>query len=370
MFRVFISLLCVLGIVGCSSTAKKPPELAPDAPVAPVSVLWQTSLSRAGLGFSPAITFEGIYAATQKGKVVRIDAENGRVLWTVDTDKKLSAGPAADGSIVVVGSGEGDVIALSTEGEERWRAKVSSEIIAPPTIAEGFVVLMTADNRIFALSANDGEQKWMVPRSLPALIVRNSEGAVASRGGVFIGTAGGRLLAIDIQSGAIAWDVNVATPKGTTELERIADVTSRPIVEDDQICAGAFQGRVACFEIMRGSILWEREIPSYAGMVADHRYVYVTDDFGVVHALDKRTGVSVWKNDTVKGRFPSAPQLVGHNVAVIDYQGWLHTFSDEDGHYLGRLKTESTPPTAQPKADGDQMIWQTKDGTVFAIVPR
>jgi len=47
-----------------------------------------------------------------------------------------------------------------------------------------------------------------------------------SRGGLFTGTAGGKLLAIDVPTGNVAWEGNVATPKGATELERIADITS------------------------------------------------------------------------------------------------------------------------------------------------
>ena len=80
--------------------------------------------------------------------------------------------------------------------------------------------------------------------------MRNAAGGVVSRGGLFVGTAGGRLLAIDAQTGTIAWDGTVATPKGATELERIADVTSLPYVDDNEACAVAYQGRVACFDVV------------------------------------------------------------------------------------------------------------------------
>jgi len=99
--------------------------------------------------------------------------------------------------------------------------------------------------------------------------VRNTSSGVASRGGVFIGMPGGRLLALDLQTGAIGWDGAVATPKGATELERIADVTSRPLIEERQACAVAYQGRLACFEIARGSIAWTRDLSSLTGLAGD-----------------------------------------------------------------------------------------------------
>ncbi|MDR2016791.1 MAG: outer membrane protein assembly factor BamB, partial [Burkholderiales bacterium] len=248
--------------------------------------------------------------------------------------------------------------------------KVSSEVIAPPTVSNDLVVVKTADNRVHGLNGSDGAAKWLLQRNVPPLIVRNTQGAVTSRGGLFFGTAGGRLLAVDLASGNIAWDVAVATPKGSTELERIADVTSRPLVEDDQVCAAAFQGRVACFEIMQGTPLWTRDIPSYSGIAADETQLYVSDDKGVVHALDKQTGTSIWKNDLLNGRWPSGPQFVGRDIGVVDIDGYLHVFAAEDGHYLGRLPTDGSPVTVQPQLDGNQMIWQSKEGNVYAVVPR
>jgi len=81
---------------------------------------------------------------------------------------------------------------------------------------------------------------------------------------------------------------------GRTELERIADVTSLPFVDDRQACAVAYQGRVACFDIVRGTLNWSRDVSSLSGIVADARYMYVTDDSGAIHALDKATGAQKW----------------------------------------------------------------------------
>src|SRR5207248_11310147 len=84
-------------------------------------------------------------------------------------------------------------------------------------------------------------------------------GGVVSRGGLFTGTPGGKLLGIDLATGTLAWEGNVTTPKGATELERIADITSLPVIEDRQVCAAAYLGRVACFEVQRGTLAWSRD---------------------------------------------------------------------------------------------------------------
>ncbi|MDR0769909.1 MAG: outer membrane protein assembly factor BamB [Burkholderiales bacterium] len=370
VFPWFVATAVVLVLAACSSSNKKPPKLADSAPRAPVAIAWKADTGDAALGFAPAIAGNAVYVASRKGRMTGLDIDTGQTLWRIDADTPISAGPGADGTMIAVGTPTGEVLAFDTSGKSLWRTKVSSEVIAPPVVADGLVVVQTADNRVHGLNGSDGTAKWMLQRNAPPLIVRNTQGAVTSRGGLFFGTAGGRLIAVDLASGNVAWDVAAAIPKGATELERIADVTSRPLVEEGQVCATAFQGRIACFEIMQGTLLWTRDIPSYSGIAADETQFYVSDDKGVVHALDKQTGASVWKNDLLNGRWPSGPQFVGHDIGVIDIDGYLHVFAAEDGHYLGRLSTDGSPVTVQPQRDGDQMLWQSKAGNVYAVVPR
>jgi outer membrane protein assembly factor BamB len=239
----------------------------------------------------------GVFAAASDGTIARINDATGQNAWRITATSRLTGGVGADLAILGVGTAKGEVLAYDPDGKPLWQAKVTSEVLSPPVVAEGMVIVWSGDGRIYALAGADGKTKWVVQRSNPPLIVRNNAGGVVARGGLFTGTAGGKLLAIDVATGSIAWEGNVATPKGATELERIADVTSRPVVDDRQVCAAAFQGRVACFELVRGTLLWSRDVSSLGGLVADNRYLYVTDDRGAVHALDKSTGSSVWKQD-------------------------------------------------------------------------
>ncbi|MFX9934765.1 PQQ-binding-like beta-propeller repeat protein, partial [Acinetobacter baumannii] len=71
-----------------------------------------------------------------------------------------------------------------------------------------------------------------------------------------------------------------------------------------EVCAAAFQGRVACFELSSGNAVWTRDISSSAGIDIDTQNLYISDDKGAVHALDRATGASLWKQDKLAGRFP------------------------------------------------------------------
>lgn len=385
--RTVVAAACaVLLVAGCSTLSSWMPSIPPppsiswlwgggpkkpgplpeiQAKVTP-RIAWQVAVGKAAPGLAPAVSGDAVYAAASDGTLVRIDARSGRSVWQIAAGKRLSAGAGADESLVVVGTDKGDVLAFDTNGKPRWQAAVSSEVISPPRIGEGIVVVWSGDGRVFGLSAEDGKTRWVYQRANPPLTVRNFAGGLVTRGGLLMGTAGGKLVALDIATGNVGWEANVATPKGATELERIADVTSLPVIEERQVCAAAFQGRVACFEILRGTLNWSRDVSSLEGMVGDSRYLYVVDDGGNVLALDKTTGASAWKQDKLAQRRIGGPQLVGDQLGVVDAEGYLHLLDRNDGSLVGRVATDGTPATSQPVASGGNAVWQSAGGTVFS----
>ncbi len=378
--------LTLLGLGGCSSlsswipsipvpsfgwlfgSSKKPPPLPEIKTTVSPQIIWETSIGKAAPGLAPAVTADAIYSAANDGGIQRSDPATGRTVWRVSAPGKLSAGVGADASTVAVGTSKGDVYAFdAASGKSKWQVKVSSEVISPPRIADGLVVVWSGDGRLYALNAEDGKTKWVYQRENPPLIVRNTAGGVLTRGALFTGTAGGKLLALDLSSGSVAWEGNVATPKGATELERIADITSLPVLDASQGCAVAYQGRVACFDLLRGTMLWSRELSSLGGLAIDDSHIYVTDDQGAIVALDKTTGGSVWKQDKLSGRKPSGPVLIGSYVGVVDVEGYLHILSRDDGSLVGRSATDGSPATAQPTAVGANALWQSTAGNLLLV---
>jgi len=379
--RTALALGALLALAGCTALSswippppsfdwwggKKIPPLPEIKATVTPQVVWQTSVGRAAAGLAPSINRVGIYAAASDGTILRASPDTGQAAWRINADSRLAAGVGADGTLLAVGNAKGEVFAFDPDGKPLWKGRVTSEVLSPPVVAEGVVIVWSGDGRLYALSSADGKTKWVFQRTNPPLIVRNTAGGVVARGGLFTGTAGGKLLAIDVATGNVAWEGNVATPKGATELERIADITSLPVVDDRQACAVAYQGRIACFDLLRGTLIWSRDFSSLGGLVADGRHLYVTDDRGAVHALDKTTGSSVWKQDKLAGRTPSGPQLLGDYAAVVDIEGYVHLLNRDDGSLVGRLATDGSAATAQPAASGANAVWQSINGTLYSV---
>lgn len=373
-------LAAVVVIGGCSSVEKlnpfgpsgskaKPTELVPIQPSAELKSLWQASVGGAGeYVFSPAVVGDSVYAGARDGSLTRVDA--GRQVWRVGAGQIISGGVGSDGKVVVVGTPKGEVLAFdAVTGREAWKARVSSEVLAAPAVAEGLVVVRSGDSRIFAFDAADGKRRWVYQRSTPTLSLRSSVGVILAGKFTLAGFPAGKLVAIANNNGAAVWEVTVALPKGATELERVADVTSSPVISGTIICAAAFQGRVACFESSSGNALWSREMSSSVGLDMDTKHVYVTDDRGAVHCLDRTSGASVWKQDQLGLRGVSRPLAIGNHVAVADYQGFVHLMRRDDGAFAARISTDGSAVRADPVRLGTGMLVQTANGSLNAIEP-
>ena len=355
-----------------SSSAPKamPTELATIQPTAELKSLWQAGVGSAGeFTFSPAVVGDSVYAAARDGSVGRFDG--GRQVWRTAAGQTISGGVGSDGKLVVVGTPKGEVLAFdAATGRETWKARVSSEVLAAPAVDDGLVVVRSGDSRIFGFDAVDGKRRWVYQRSTPTLSLRSNVGVVMAGRVTLAGFPGGKLLAIANNNGAAVWEVTVALPKGSTELERVADVTSLPVVSGNTVCAAAFQGRVACFDAGTGNTLWSRDMSSSAGLDADSRYVFVTDDKGAVHALDRSSGASVWKQGKLALRGLTRPLALGSHVAVADFQGVVHLLRREDGAFAARASTDGSAVRAEPVHYGRGMLVQTANGGLHALEVR
>lgn len=332
-----------------------------------VHVAWKEGVGKGEVyAFSPAVVGQTVYAAGFDGKLVRIDA--GTVAWTIDADQKLTAGVGADRNVVVVASKRGEILAYAAaDGKLLWKAKVTSEVLAPPAVAEGLVLVRSNDNRLAAYDALDGRRKWIFQRPMPALSVRTSARPLVENQFVFSGFPGGKLIAVNLANGAAAWDGTVTQPKGANDLDRAADITSTPVVSGRLICAAAYQGRVACFDLGNGSQIWSRELSSAAGMSIDGRYLYVTDDKSAVYALDLASGASLWKQDKLYLRGVTAPVPFRGMIAVADVEGVVHFLNRDDGSFVARQTTDGSPVVAPLQVVAGQLLVQTGKGGVYAI---
>lgn len=358
----------VKGWMGKTTGQAEPAKLVEFAETAKFAERWHASFGDSGANpLQAALTKDAVYGVSARGVLTRLDRATGKQLWSVESQVVVSAGVGSGEGLVLIGSDKGEVLAFGEEGKLRWKHTVSSEVLGVPQVGDGVVLVRSGDGHIAGLRVADGKPLWSYERSTPALVVRSHASVTVRRGIAYAGFAGGKLIAIKISDGSLLWENSVSQPKGNTELERISDITSNPVVNDAQVCAIAFQGRLACYDAGQGSALWNRDIESDKGLFILRKQLYVSDSHGVVMALDKDSGSTVWKNDQLLRRDTSTPYADDRFVMVGDYQGYLHGFSREDGRIAGRIKLDGSAIQMAPVEMDNGMLVQTRNGGVYSL---
>ena len=347
---------------------KKMSPLTEFVATAKAATAWQKSIGkRSPVGFAPLIRDGVIYGASANGQVVAVQLPVGRELWRVGLKETLSAGVGSGESGIYVGTRKGEVVALDLTGKERWRSAVSSEILVAPQASGGVVVVRTVDGRMVGLNETDGKRRWLQQRTNPPLILRNVGQVAVSDGLIYAGMPGGRLTATKVDDGALAWETFVSQPRGSTELERIADVVGAPIVDGERVCAVSYQGRVACFDAAKGNLDWYREVLGVAGLAKDQRALYTADSRGHVLAFLKTGGANLWKQEKLQGRKLSGPALFGIYGVVGDVEGYVHLLARDSGELAARIATDKSPINAAPVVTDQGVLVQTDKGNLYAI---
>ena len=370
------ALLLMVSLLGCSalnpwSSTKeklKPLELAPlTQTTVNLKTLWHVSVGKSEpYVLTPAVAGGSVFVAAADGALSRFD--NGKEVWRIATGQTISGGVGSDGKVVVVGTPKGEILAFDAAGgKSLWKAATGTEILSVPVVSADLVIVRGSDSRIEAFEVAGGKRRWVYQRSTPALTLRSSVGVAVLSSGVAAGFPGGKLVLISLANGAQLWEAAVAIPKGATELERVADITSSPVAAGDNICAVAYQGRVTCFSVGNGNQVWSRDISSMGGLDADDKAVYVSADQGAVLAFDISNGFNLWKQDKLTNRRLSRPLVIGDAVLVADNLGVVHALNRQTGAFAARMNTEDSPIAAEPQRIAHGVVVQTLSGAVYAL---
>ena len=349
-----------------SSSKPKLPALPELAGKNLLESVWRAKVDDVGQGFTPTRIEDKLVVATKSGLINAFDLKTGERRFEHRHRRGFSSGVSSFDGYLFVSSNDGYLLALDQQGKERWSTYLGAEAVSVPSAGAGIVVVRTSDNRVQALDLERGQVRWSIARQSPPLVLRSTNSAVIQGDWVFIGLPGGRMMAVNAANGQPLWEASVSTPRGTTEIERLSDVLGQPIVDNNEVLAASFQGKLSSFDRQSGQLRWSRDFITVGGIAADKAQVIAIDDRGHVQSFS-RSGAPQWKQEGLRGRRLSAPELAQRMALVADEDGLLHALSRDQGQLLGRLSVASKPLACAPISEQDMGWTIASDGSLTAF---
>lgn len=398
-----IALICLIALTlnGCSTikgwfggtsknAAAEPAELKDMANAIAVRRLWSTDVGggegKLWLRQKPAIEGNKVLVVDDNGRVRAIDAATGKSLWETKAiemrasgsrllfwkkrslETGLTSSVGTGNGLAIVGGRNGEVIALDLEtGSKKWNAKITSEVMSAPLVADDRVVVRGSDGRVFGFDIADGTRKWVFDRALPTLSIRGNGSAVKGNGVVYVGYEDGTVVMLRTSDGLQGWEQAVANADGRTELERAADIDGEIQVGGEAIFATSFHGQSMALALNNGRPVWSRDIGSYGGIAMNENLVILSDKSGVVHALNRADGSGSWSQEGLQRRMLTTPVIQGNYAVVGDLDGYLHWMKLENGELVARVRVQNAYLRGTPVISTEGVLFAlTAEGELAA----
>jgi len=376
--RLTLFLLCGLLLQGCNwfrswgdPEPGDPAELVKFDASVKVKKIWSTGIGdgmgKAGIALAPVYVNGLLYAADHEGRLMAVNAENGKKVWSVKTKQPFSGGPAVGDELIIMGTIDGAIITFDVNnGNERWSAKVSSEVLSIAGISDEVVVVRGIDGRVFGLDSETGARLWVHDHSVPLLTLRGNANILVRGATVYVGYDDGSVTALRTDDGSLIWNQSIVSPEGRTELERLSDIGTNMVIVASDLIVSSYKSRVVSLAADSGRMLWFKDISSATGVTVDRTNLAISDKVGDVWLLDRRNGATQWKIDQLTNRGLTRPAFYGDYIVVGDKEGYLHWINTSDGNFVARERLGKKGFVSAPLTVGTTTYVMTTKGDLAA----
>ncbi len=139
-------------------------------------------------------------------------------------------------------------------------------------------------------------------------------------------------------------------------------VVNTPAIVGDRVYVGVLGGDLICLSLKSGEQIWSyRSIESknpkefapgfQASPTVTAASVYIGDEDGWYHAVDRATGKQRWKFET-KGEIVSSTSIVGDRLIFGSYDSSLYCLNAKDGSKVWQVETQDRV-NGSPAVSGD-----------------
>jgi outer membrane protein assembly factor BamB len=230
------------------------------------------------------------------------------------------------------------------------------------------VFVLGGDRSVQAFDAQDGTKLWQVQRPNDPLTLAQG-GVIAAFKDTLLAGQGPKLAGFDPRNGDVRWEVVVGSPRGTNEVERLADLVAPIARQGDVVCVRSFQAAVGCVNAERGSLVWTKPVGGTDGVAADDQFVYGADASDRITAWKAGNGEVAWQSEKLLYRGLGAPLVTPKALVFGDAEGVVHFLSRDKGETLLRVNTDGSAIVAPPAMASSTLLVVTRNGGLWAIRP-
>ena len=270
------------------------------------------------------IVDDDVIVAMTDGTVVALSRSRGTVTWKLQLPAEVLGAPASSGDMLVLGAGDGKVYGI-TRGRKHWTFDAEVPVYGVPLIDGDTVFVGDNGGRMHALDLDTGHERWVFERADYSIECRP-----CLWGDLLVfGAWDGYLYALNRSDGALAWKAFGPKSSDKNGNRYYAPADCGPVVLGDRllVCDRGYALGSYGLDGSPGPRLGEK----VAGIASDGKFIYSRGLEDRVCKFDA-AGTEVWQQAVPAGRFPIPPTICGNNVYVCSNRGRLSVLDSANGH--------------------------------------
>ncbi len=262
-----------------------------------------------------------------------------------------------------------------TNNEEIWSKEIDFPILSPPLIYRDYIYFISADNRIFAVSINNGEVLWTFQTITESKKNFYSSSPAAFENIIIAPFSNGEIVAFNYENGRPLWSENVSKISLISNFD-IKDISASPVVSGDAVYTLSTKGKLISINIINGKRNWSIDLSGYRTPIISGNQIYVVNEDGKLLCIEKSNGEIYWITELEKYRKNKnaenlnlwlGPYLVNENLYNISTFGEVKIVSPITGELLSQNKLGIKDIVVPPIIVNDAIFLADERSNVYQI---
>jgi outer membrane protein assembly factor BamB len=349
--------------------------------------VWSVSIGngnsfRTRLVSEPVVAGGRVYTIDTLARVRAFNLENGQEIWMHQVrgensppEALFGGGVTFDGGRIYATNGAGDVAALdAATGNRLWMVKPGGPLRGAPTVANDTVYTLSQDSQLYALNAENGENRWSGAGSFELAGVFGSAAPAFAQSTLVAGFASGELTAYRYENGQVVWQDALARTGVSTQVGQLSDIDADPVIDNGRVFAIGQGGRMVAVELITGQRAWEVNIGGLSTPWVAGDWIFVVTDRAQLLAVARSSGRIRWISQLPRFRdaedregpiYWRGPILAGNRLILTGSNGDIILASPVDGTIQTTWR-HGRPMSLSPIAANNTLLVLDNEGRLTA----
>ena len=287
---------------------------------------------------SPAVAGDLVFFGLQDGRVIALNRTSGQSEWQFTTEGAVVSSPVVRDGVLYIASGDDRLYALdAATGEEHWSYVTNGWIGSSPAVFDGVIAVTSYDTKLHIIDIDIGRKRLDFyvsnrPQASPSF---GGKYLFVSNASDRLNAIDWRKKHLPFEKAAMRlrlqlfnWGMVGSVPPEKGYVWSLLEDTgfiSTPAVAWGRVFAATSGGKLIAVDEESGEKLWE--FTSGSGFEASpsvaNQTLFIGDTDGRLHALDVESGLKLWEFQT-EDRITATPVVAGGVLFLASWDGNLY----------------------------------------------